>query len=456
MKSLVLWTLILFAGVGTSAKMKVTVCDPNDLHPLWIQEVMLGTPVSLVVHSDSNDLWSGGLFVPDAYRSLGRLSCRNDADPNSVVGKASCLSAAGERAFVLKWDDSWMSGFDMYTDEWERTAGNWFVLDYTPLAEGTCNIDFYDHNVSWTTPDPNMTTTLTNTPTRDWNSDKVVNLEDYRVLAASWMANDCDNPNWCGGADLDRDGSVGLTDALMFADFWLWGTSNWQRTDDPSVSPEPSSDTPQADPNLIYAILDQNDASELTIYVGQSIQLYLDKTTSNENVSVFSLEVNISDPNLGWIDNTEYDSNYPDLGTAELLASPRTTFFDYWGPGYMQEEGIQFLAASFSGAINDGSIASFVYTATAVGDVTLTLVDYIEDRPTALHPILLHQIAPQMVSAASSSQEEPISESTVEALVETLETLWEEEPEMQETIQEEQWNEFIDSVKSSATPELLE
>jgi hypothetical protein len=454
MKSCILFTLFLSVGMWAGAEIRITLCNPNNLHPLWTQEVMLGSPVSLVVHSDANDLWSGGLFIPDACRMTGRLSCRNLLnDPNSVFGQASCMEAAGQQAFVLKWDDSWMSGFDLYTGECKRSPGNWFVLDYTPQTEGICTVQFYDHDVSWTTADPNMTLSIINTPTRDWNNDGLVNFEDYAVLAASWMADDCDDPNWCGGADLDRSGSVDLTDVIMFADFWLWGTPNWKRSNEPV---EPSPGVEQNDPNIFYAILDPNGLNEITLYVGQSIQLYLDKTTYNENVYIFNIEVNISDPNLGWIDNTEYDSSNPDTSTAELLAAPRTTFFDYWGPGYTQNEGIQFLAASFSGAIADGPIASFVYTATAVGDVTLSPFEYLEDRPVGLLPILIHQIAPAPVQSTSTSQAQPITESMIDQMVETLETLWQQEPAMQETIEEEQWNEFIDAVKSSATEEIVE
>jgi hypothetical protein len=95
-------------------------------------------------------------------------------------------------------------------------------------------------------------------------------------------------------------------------------------------------------------------------------------------VYVFSLEATVSDPNLGWIDNTPYDPNDPyGGGTAEILAAPRWDIFDHWGPGYSQDEGIRFFALSLSGPIDDGLIASFVYTPIAEGTVTLDLVTYL-------------------------------------------------------------------------------
>jgi uncharacterized repeat protein (TIGR01451 family) len=148
---------------------------------------------------------------------------------------------------------------------------------------------------------------------------------------------------------------------------------------------------PTADPNVIYSITDANGLDDITLPVGQNVRLYLTKQTFEENVLSFSLEVNTSDPNLGWIDNTEYDPNNP--GTAEILAQPRASFFDYYGPGYTQPEGIQFFAANLGNAIQDGNLASFVYTATQPGYVVLTLVDY-DAIPATLEEIVIRQTDP--------------------------------------------------------------
>jgi hypothetical protein len=148
---------------------------------------------------------------------------------------------------------------------------------------------------------------------------------------------------------------------------------------------------PPADPNVIYGITDANDLTDIILPVGQSIRLYLTKETFEKDVLSFYLEADISDPNLGWIDNTEYDPNNP--GTAEILAQPRATFFDYYGPGYTQPEGIQFFAANLGNAIQDGNLASFVYTATQPGCVVLTLVDY-DAVPATLEEIVIRQTDP--------------------------------------------------------------
>lgn len=448
MKSLIVLSVICRTLLPATAAVDVRVCDPNDLHPLGINEVMLGTQVSLLVYSDANDLWSGGLFIHDEDRGKGILDYRLAADPNDPNEPLlceSCLDAAGHRAFIMTWNDSQMSGLDLYTGEYQRSEGNWFIVDYTPLAEGNCTVYFYDHAVSFTVPDPNMQISLFNSPTRDWNGDEVVNYRDYAVLASMWAAQNCADPNWCNGTDLNRDGAVDLIDLVMFADFWLWGTPNWQRTTELPAPP---------DPNVFYAIVDPNGLNELWIPVGQSIQLYLDKTTLNENVYVFSLEVTLSDPNLGWIDNTPIDPNDPyGGGTAEILATPRTSSFDYWGTGNTQDEGIRFLAFSLGGAMNDGSIASFVYTPTQEGTVTLELVDLLENGPVGLSPILLHQYIPelQMMMAGDPAETgDLMTAKSAEELVEKLEEVWEESPQLQESIEEERWDNFIEAVKDSA------
>ena len=175
---------------------------------------------------------------------------------------------------------------------------------------------------------------------------------------------------------------------------------------------------PPADPNVIYSITDANDLTDIILPVGQSIRLYLTKETFEEDVLSFYLEADISNPNLGWIDNTEYDPNNP--GTAEILAQPRASFFDYYGPGYTQPEGIQFYAVSFGNAIQDGSLASFVYTATQPGYVVLTLVDY-NAIPATLEEIVIRQTDPNdpnyVPEEPEESEETPVlSASSIEGV----------------------------------------
>jgi hypothetical protein len=53
----------------------------------------------------------------------------------------------------------------------------------------------------------------------DW--DCRVDREDLMQLAAAWMAGGCAEPGWCGGADLTRDGRVGIEDLAVMAENWM-------------------------------------------------------------------------------------------------------------------------------------------------------------------------------------------------------------------------------------------
>jgi len=184
---------------------------------------------------------------------------------------------------------------------------------------------------------------------------------------------------------------------------------------EPNIPPVEPPVEPPAEPNVVFKIIDANELQEITLNTGESICLYLAKQTFEEDVFVISLEVNISDPNFGWIDNTEYNPTDPNSsGTAQILASPRMSFFDYYGPGYTQFEGIQFTMVNIGQAISDGSVASFVYTATGPGDVVLTLINY-DAVPARLEQIVIHQTDAESYSSSYSSQ---MGVSTLNSLME--------------------------------------
>lgn len=55
----------------------------------------------------------------------------------------------------------------------------------------------------------------------DLNSDGFVNFADFTIFAKHWLRNDCQKPDWCGGADLGRSGSVGVEDLVILSESWL-------------------------------------------------------------------------------------------------------------------------------------------------------------------------------------------------------------------------------------------
>ncbi len=54
----------------------------------------------------------------------------------------------------------------------------------------------------------------------DLNSDGKVNFVDFAFIANYWM-NECLEPNWCSGCDLDHSGVTDTTDLSIFAGTWL-------------------------------------------------------------------------------------------------------------------------------------------------------------------------------------------------------------------------------------------
>lgn len=451
----ILIAIIIMLSGAVYAQVFVQLCDPCDLTPLLANQVMVGKKCSLQIYSDANDLWSGGLFLSGEDREMGVLQGQGK-DPNLRDWKGSHLEAAGPMAKVYAWSDSEIGGFDFYTSEYSCQAGMWFLVDYLALQEGDCSIGYYDHSFSWTQPDPNISILIENIPNVDFNNDGVVDLKDFMIFASHWLEEGCSDPEWCQQTDVNKDGEVGLTDLTSFAQYWLWGTPGYVTPSEPntvepnSVEPpvepnnveppaEPNTVEPPVDPNVIFRIQDANDFQEITVNTGDSVCLYLAKQTFDEDVFVICLEVNLSDPNLGWIDNTAYNPADPNnSGTAQILASPRTSFFDYYGPGYTQFEGIQFVIANVGQAISDGPVASFVYTATGPGDVVLSLINYM--APVQLEQIVIHQIG-----AESSLQ----TQTDPNTLAEFLETIWNTSEEIQSTTTEAEWNAFVEDVKSS-------
>jgi hypothetical protein len=446
-----LWVMGLFFVPATLGTVSFRMADPNSLLPLSAEEIVLGKPISLVISSDANEPWNGGLFIRGGDREVSMLAGRGQ--PNIRLYQGSCMDGSGAHARAMYWKDSNIHGFDFYSNPVSVSPGDWFVVDYVPVKPGLCGIEFYEYSTedpnSWY--EPQSTLVLENTPSRDFSGDGIVNFEDFSHLASVWLDGSCADPNWCGHRDLDRDGMIGLTDLLMFSDYWLWGLPGWR----PSPGP--------ADPNLIYRITDGAGAREITLTVGESVTLYIQKSTLEKDIFTIQTEAILSDLELGWIDNAERDPNNPSgCCTAQILASPRNPSFDWWGPGGTQAEGIQFIMANVGTPIGDGYAASFVYTATAAGDVTVSLVDY-GLVPSALEAILIHQVEgmqlmsasagsammslPQKTLTESPTAQDPV-EITKEETIEFLETIWEEDPQIRQVIDQEQWDTFMEQVKA--------
>ena len=234
MRKLLILTLILGIAPVATGQTSLKVYEADEVTPFDCNgHTMVGAKLTLIVSSDSNDYWSGGLFIAGQDRPLGTLVGR-DKDPNTRDWTGSHYENAGGLAIATEWKDSYIWGFDFYTfypvdgnSEVNSTVpGDWFVIDYYADEVGECNVGFYiynDYPISWT--EPNYLITFSNVPTRDLNSDEVVDFRDFALFASQWSDTDCEAPNWCTGADIDRDGDVDHNDLGLFVEYWLWPTT---------------------------------------------------------------------------------------------------------------------------------------------------------------------------------------------------------------------------------------
>ncbi|MBW8042264.1 MAG: hypothetical protein FVQ85_20005 [Planctomycetes bacterium] len=463
-KGFLILTLVLGIVPISHGQTSLQVYEADGVTPFDCNSnIMVGSKLVFIVSSDSNDNWSGGLYITGQDRALGTLAGRglDPNDPNARDYIGSHLEDAGDLAKVTAWRDSSIWGFDLYTfrpfypfdnnmvDD-STVPGDWFIIDYYADEVNECNVGFYKYNeygISWR--EPNYFITFLNVPTRDLNSDEAVDFRDFAIFSSQWNDTDCNGPNWCAGADIDRDGNVDHKDLGLFVGYWLWPTSN-NGPDEPDSPDEPN--YPE-DTNITYSIVDVNGLSEITIDVNDSVTLYVDiASTTENNVWAFDIEVNLSDPNLGSIDNTEYPG-----GTAQILAEPdREALWDYWGPGFEQEEGIELFGLTTGGEIADGHLASFVFTCEGQGDVTLELKNWASfntDNEAVfpkLETIVIHQIDPLMMMGMGSEMLLGTPDVIdIDEIVSWLEELWFEDKEIRKTVSRVEWNDFIDSVKNS-------
>jgi len=392
MKNKLALLLLVLCWQSTFAAVSVRVCGPDEQTPFDFRKIMVGQKLSLIVSVDPNEYWSGGFFIEGNERTVGRLEAR-DSDPNTRDFELSHYPAAGDYADVWDWKDSLRWGFDLYSSDSNCVSGDWFILDYIAEKPGQCRVEFYDYNTSWT--EPKIIFSFEHAPSCDFNQDGVVNFSDFSQIAKYWLVDDCNDVNDCVAVDLDFDLIVDHNDLAIFSEFWLWDGSIPEP--DPNIPPLPA---PTPDPNISYSIVDANGLDEITLGINESITFYVDLTTIDQNdLRSFDIEVHISDPNLGSINNIR-DPN----ATAAILATPRCSMFDNWGPAISDETAITFstysIALDPNTGMNDGHLVSFVYTANGTGDVVLNVVSVLSRNmdSNAIYPvtksILIHQSDP--------------------------------------------------------------
>ena len=75
--------------------------------------------------------------------------------------------------------------------------------------EAVCLSDYSDPNFSLALP---LSIVWTNART---------DFADFAILAQHWQQTDCNDPNWCSGADIDESGTVDWEDVGILTRHWL-------------------------------------------------------------------------------------------------------------------------------------------------------------------------------------------------------------------------------------------
>ncbi len=156
----ILWVCLIVSVLagGVEAGVSVLVCESDEITPFDYRAISLETELTFLIQSDEVGAGWFSLALLGENIVKGELAARGPL----VLGdwSGSHLPAAGSGAAVYTWEESDVFGFDMYTDN-NPVPGDWFIIDYHPLAEGAVDIHFYDNNYSM---DPIQTITIHQVP----------------------------------------------------------------------------------------------------------------------------------------------------------------------------------------------------------------------------------------------------------------------------------------------------
>ena len=166
------------------------------------------------------------IIDPMTEGAFGAVFSFTQPDMLSPVANFSGTPTTGEVPLTVNFTDA--STGEITSWEWSFGDGGSSTEqdpNYTYVSAGT-------YTVSLTVTGPSGSDTETKIDyivavhpilLGDFNHDDCVDDIDLSILMHYWLHNDCDEPNWCGGTDLDQSTEVNLYDFSLFAAHWLFG-----------------------------------------------------------------------------------------------------------------------------------------------------------------------------------------------------------------------------------------
>jgi hypothetical protein len=143
----------------------------------------------------------------EIYRlSINAEGCGWKDLPPSPALHVDFWSGSPQRVFTVTWD---------YSSILPSIPSNpgWIELILTLNSDYIHNKFYFDNARLW------------DVIPGDIYSDGMVNLVDLSLLFTHWLSDDCDEPDWCEGADIDMGGYVDFADVAILANYWLEGVN---------------------------------------------------------------------------------------------------------------------------------------------------------------------------------------------------------------------------------------
>ncbi len=172
-------------------------------------------------------------------------------EPNSVLeGKTSDIIIADFDGLNEEWAtiyESALAGYDSGGGWFIKAGGKWKVAGLSRAVsthfeeghDGDPNYAIYNETWFRDRADPNIRLpeyldavrissyaqwikNITVTKIKgDLDGDGYVDFADFAIVAQAWMSKECQEPDWCLGADFEPDGDVDWADLAEFTNHWL-------------------------------------------------------------------------------------------------------------------------------------------------------------------------------------------------------------------------------------------